>query len=76
MAPGVQGCPQKHALMKAYLEALHEFHRLRSAQVRGLLLSEEAVQNTPELAEAWERRELAKNALLDHLLLHKSGDCV
>jgi hypothetical protein len=76
MTRRVQYCAEKRALATAFLEAIHEFHRLRTAQVRVLVVGGVLPQPSPELDAAWERRQFAKMALLQHLLSHKSCECL
>ena len=69
MPSPIIACVEKRRLLQAFTEAVAECNRLQSSQVSGLLQGD-GFDLEAEIAEAAERRELAKYAAIAHQQEH------
>jgi hypothetical protein len=68
-APSPTVCIEKMKLMREFVGAVSDYHRMQTAQVRAVT-NGEGFLFEEEIAEAAARRERAKYAILEHLQNH------
>ena len=68
-APAPVPCSEKRDLTMRFTAAVQEYNRLQTEQIKALLRSEGFLLET-EIAQAMERRERTKYAVMEHQLRH------
>ena len=68
-APFPKACTEKRKLLKQFVKAVSDQHRIQSAQVAAVL-NGQGFMFQSELAEANERKDQLKYAILAHLQEH------
>jgi len=66
MAPCPIFCPRRQRLIEKFLKAVSEHHRLQTLQLESLVKGEGFRTHERQIAEARERRDRAKYAILAH----------
>jgi len=66
--PGI-ACIEKQRLLREFISAVSYYHKIQSAQIESLIQGD-SFDFEPEIAEAAERREQAKYAVIAHQQEH------
>ena len=68
-APSAIVCLKKEKLLREFAKAVSDYHRMQSAQLAALLKGQDFMFQA-EIAEASDRKEQAKYAILEHRQEH------
>jgi hypothetical protein len=68
-SPSPLACSEKHRLLREFALAVSEYNRMNSAQVAAVLRGED-FPFSEQIAEAAERKNAAKYAVLEHQSQH------
>ena len=71
MVPTADYCSAREVLIKAFVQAVSDYNFLQKKQLRAVL-RDQSFPLEQEIAEARERRDRAKEAILTHRRMH---DC-